>query len=168
MPSFCDVALPVPIDRVFTYALRADLLSPGVGARVLVPFRNEKMSGVVVGLHDDPPPVEAKPILAVLDEEPILSQELLELARWIAMYYIAPLGEVLRSMLPLMAEVRRVVLYRITETGRKVLFEGAELGSSRRSKKSPEEQNVEYAALNYLESGEAVRAATLRSATVGR
>jgi primosomal protein N' (replication factor Y) len=165
MPSFCDVALPVPLDRVFTYALRAELPAPVSGCRVLVPFRNEKMSGVVTRLHDQPPPVEAKAILAVLDEEPVVSDELMKLAEWISQYYIAPLGEVLRTMLPLMAEVRRQVLYRITDTGRKVLFEGAELGSSRRSRRSPEEQNIEYTALNYLESGEPVKAATLRSAT---
>ncbi len=49
---------------------------------------------------------------AVLDEEPLLSEHLLELAEWTAQYYLAPLGEVLRAMLPLMAEVRRTVYYR--------------------------------------------------------
>ncbi len=163
MPAFCDVALPVPLDRAFTYALNGEV--PGVGCRVLVPFRNEKLAGVVVRVHDDAPPVEAKPLLTILDREPIVSAELLELAQWIAQYYIAPLGEVLRTMLPLMAEVRRVVLYRITETGRQILYQGAEKGSSRRSKLSPEEQNIEYAVLNYLESGEAARVSRLRSST---
>jgi len=87
------------------------------------------------------------------------------LGEWIAQYYIAPLGEVLRTMLPLMAEVRRVVLYRITDTGRQVLYEGAEKGSSRRSKLSSEEQNIEYAVLNYLENGEPARVSRLRSST---
>ena len=108
MPLFCDVALPVPLDRAFTYALNGDV--PGIGCRVLVPFRNEKLSGVVVRVHDDAPPAEAKPLLVILDREPIISGSLLELAQWIAQYYLAPLGEVLRTMLPLMAEVRRVVL----------------------------------------------------------
>src|SRR5579885_2875938 len=163
MPAFCDVALPVPLDRAFTYALNGEVLD--VGCRVLVPFRNEKLAGVVVRVHDDAPPVEAKPLLSVLDPEPILSPQLLDLAQWIAQYYIAPLGEVLRTMLPLMAEVRRVVLYRITDTGREVLYEGAEKGSSRRSKLSPEEQNLEYAVLNYLENGEAAKISRLRAST---
>ena len=163
MPVFCDVALPVPLDRAFTYALNGEI--PGVGCRVLVPFRNEKLAGVVVRLHDDAPPVEAKALLTILDREPIVSGPLLELAQWISQYYIAPLGEVLRTMLPLMAEVRRVVLYRITDTGRQVLYQGAEKGSSRRSKLSPGEQNLEYAVLNYLESGEAARVSRLRSST---
>jgi primosomal protein N' (replication factor Y) len=71
MPQFCDVALPVPLDRIFTYALGES--HPVVGVRVLVPFRNEKLAGVVVRVHDEPPPVEAKPLLVVLDEEPVLS-----------------------------------------------------------------------------------------------
>ena len=161
MPQFCDVALPVPLDRAFTYAVGQE--SPVVGGRVLVPFRNEKMSGVVVKLHDQAPPVEAKGVLAVLDAEPVLSPQLLELASWIAQYYLAPLGEVLRSMLPLTGEVRRRVLYRITETGRQVLFAGAEKGASRRSRLSPEEQDREYAVLNALESGEAILVSRLRA-----
>jgi primosomal protein N' (replication factor Y) len=163
MPAFCDVALPVPLDRAFTYALNGEI--PDVGCRVLVPFRNEKLAGVVVRVHDDAPPVDAKPLITILDPEPILSSQLLELAQWIAQYYIAPLGEVLRTMLPLMAEVRRVVLYRITDTGREVLYQGAEKGSSRRSKLPPEEQNLEYAVLNYLENGEAAKISRLRAST---
>jgi primosomal protein N' (replication factor Y) (superfamily II helicase) len=163
MPQFCDVALPVPLDRVFTYASAGS--DPAVGVRVLVPFRNEKLAGVVVRLHDDPPPVEAKPMLSVLDEEPVLSAELMDLGRWIATYYLAPIGEVLRSMLPLTGEVRHHVLYRITDLGRQQLRSAAEQGSSRRSRLSPEEQDLEYAVLNALESGEPLRAARLRSST---
>ena len=151
MPAFCDVALPVPLDRALTYAVGP--AEPPVGARVLVPFRNEKMAGVVVRLHDEPPPVEARPILNILDEESILSPQLVDLAQWIARYYVAPIGEVFRAMLPLMSEVRRQVLYRITDLGREILFEGAEQGSSRRSRLSPEEQDTAYKILNYLESG---------------
>src|SRR5579875_1349768 len=116
MPLYCDVAVPVPLDRLFTYAVGES--APRVGARVLVPFRNEKLAGVVLRVHDEQPPVEAKPLLTVLDAEPVLSPELMELGRWIAQYYLAPVGEVLRSMLPLMGEVRRRVLFRITEIGR--------------------------------------------------
>lgn len=163
MPAFCDVALPVPLDRAFTYAVAE--VTPPVGARVLVPFRNEKLAGVVLRVHDDPPQVEIKPVLNILDEESILSPQLLELAQWIALYYIAPIGEVLRAMLPLMSEVRKQVLFRITDIGREALFDGAQEGSSRRTRRTPEEQDTEYKVLNHLEGGEAVRLSTLRSAT---
>ncbi len=163
MAAFCDVALPVPLDRVFTYATGSHV--PQVGARVLVPFRSEKLSGIVTRLHDDPPPVTARPLLMVMDEQSLLSPQLLDLARWISQYYFAPIGEVLRAMLPLMAEVRRQVLFRITDTGREALFAGAQQGSSRRSRLTAEEQDREYAVLNYLESGEPARAAAIRSRT---
>jgi primosomal protein N' (replication factor Y) len=165
MPAFCDVALPVPLDRVFTYSVNAVEAAPALGCRVIVPFRNEKMTGIVTRLHDDPPPVDAKPLIAVLDAEPLLSAELMELAAWISQYYLAPLGEVFRSMLPLMAEVKHQTLYRIADKGREVLYASASQGSSRRSRKSPEEQDIEYNVLNYLEAGEAARVSKLRSAT---
>ncbi|HVJ07744.1 MAG TPA: primosomal protein N' [Acidisarcina sp.] len=165
MPAFCDIALPVPLDRTFTYAVGEQAGVPEVGCRVVVPFRNEKMIGVVTRLHDEPPPVTAKPIQSVMDAEPVLSAELMELAQWVSRYYIAPLGEVLRTMLPLMAEVRTHVLYRMGDAGRKVLYESSQQGSSRRSRLPEEEQDTEYRVLNFLEHGEAVRIGTLRSAT---
>jgi primosomal protein N' (replication factor Y) len=165
MPLFCDVALPVPLDQTFTYAVNG--VVPVVGARVLVPFSGQRLMGVVVRVHEDAPAdgFEVKPLQQVLDDAALLPDELMELARWIAQYYVAPLGEVLRGMLPLAAEVKRHVSYRIAEAGRRVLYEGAAKGSSRRSKLTVEEQNREYAVLNYLEGGEAAKMATLRSAT---
>ncbi|HEX7158704.1 MAG TPA: DEAD/DEAH box helicase, partial [Edaphobacter sp.] len=163
--NYVDVALPVPLDQTFTYAVNG--VAPVVGARVLVPFSGQALMGVVVRVHDDAPAkdFEIKPVQQVLDDAALLPDELMELARWIAAYYVAPLGEVLRGMLPLGAEVRRHFLYRITDLGRKILYEGAQKGASRRSKLSPEEQNREYAVLNYLEAGEGAKLATLRSAT---
>jgi primosomal protein N' (replication factor Y) len=164
MAIFCDVVLPVPLDRAFTYKLK-DVDDPPVGGRVVVPFRNEKLIGIVTRLHDEAPPVEARLIEAVLDQQPILSPELMELATWMAQYYLAPLGEVLRSMLPLMAEVRRTINYRISETGQAILFDGAQQGSSRRSRRTPDEQNIEYTVLDYLSDGQPAKSATLRHAT---
>jgi primosomal protein N' (replication factor Y) (superfamily II helicase) len=164
MSSYCDVALPVPLDRVFTYSVNDQAEPPAIGCRVIVPFRNEKLTGIVTRVHDVPPPVEAKPIIALLDVEPLLASDLMELAAWISNYYIAPLGEVFRSMLPLMAEVKHHTLYRIAEKGREALFASANQGSSRRTRRSHADQDIEYNVLNYLETGEAARASRLRSA----
>jgi primosomal protein N' (replication factor Y) len=171
MPDFCDVALPVPLDRCFTYAVNEAV--PAVGARVLVPFGGQRLMGVVVRVHDDRPAdaTAIKPVQQVLDDTPLLPDELMHLAKWIAQYYVAPLGEVLRGMLPLAAEVRRHFVYRIAEAGRRVLQEGATLldgsmkGGSRRSKLSAEDQNREFATLNYLIDGNAARASAVRAAT---
>src|SRR5215468_478980 len=138
MPLFCDVALPIPLDRMFTYEVNG--VVPVVGARVLVPFSGQRLMGVVMRVHDDPPAedFEIKPVQQVLDDAALLPDELMELARWIAQYYVAPLGEVLRGMLPLGAEVKRHFVYGITDIGRRVLYEGAAKGASRRSKLSAE------------------------------
>jgi primosomal protein N' (replication factor Y) len=177
MPSYCEVALPVPLDRTFTYGVR-DGEQVQRGARVIAPFRNEKLIGVVTAVTDvAPADFEAKPIDAILDDEPLLSEHLLALAEWIAQYYLAPLGEVLRGMLPLTAEVRRTVYYRITDQGRDVLAESMDgdsanskqrrgtQGSKRRSMVSPEQQDMEHRVLERLAVGEPVKVSTLRTAT---
>ena len=168
MASFADVALPVPLDRTFTYAVNG--VEPAIGARVLVPFGGQRLMGIVMRVHDEalPEGVEAKPIQSVMDVGALLSDDALKLAAWIAQYYCAPLGEVIRGMLPLAAEVKRQFAYAIAEAGRRVLYEGAAKGSSRRSRLTPEEQDCEYAVLNYLEDGVAAKAGALRSATGAR
>jgi primosomal protein N' (replication factor Y) len=162
---YCDIALPISLDRAFTYELGD--LEAEVGARAVVPFAGQRLVGVIVGLHDTSPgeDVEVKRVERVLDEAALLPTDLMDLAKWIATYYCAPLGEVLRGMVPLTAEVRRQWTYRIADAGRRVLYDSAARGSSRRSKLSVEDQNREYAVLNYLESGAPAKAATLRSAT---
>jgi primosomal protein N' (replication factor Y) len=166
MPEFCDVALPVPLDMVFTYRVPGDA-APVVGARVLVPFRQQRMTGIVVELHDRKPSVAAKNVLSILDSTPVLDELLLRLGRWIADYYLAPIGEVFRTMLPLAAEFKRIVGYRISEEGHAALHQAGSAGSSMRSRRSPDEQAAEIRVLDYLAAGEGdlVRMGTLRSAT---
>ncbi len=133
MLLYCEVALPVPLDRTFTYAVSAGQRVQR-GTRVIAPFRNEKLIGIVMRVGATAPAeFEARALEAVLDEdEPILGEHLLALGEWIAQYYLAPLGEVLRGMLPLMAEVRRTVYYRIADMGRDVLAKWVEQGSGNR------------------------------------
>src|SRR5580704_5088501 len=173
MPEFCDVALPVPLDMVFTYHVPADS-APMVGGRVLVPFRQQRLTGIVVELHDRKPSVKTKSILNVLDTSPVLDEKLLHLGRWIADYYLAPLGEVFRTMLPLIAEFKRTIAYRISTEGRSALHRAGTSGSSARSRRTPEEEAAEFRALDYLankildtepERSALVREETLRSAT---
>ncbi|HTR39460.1 MAG TPA: primosomal protein N' [Bryobacteraceae bacterium] len=122
--KYCDISLPVPLSHGFTYRLPETLwhrVRPG--CRALVPFGSRKLTGVVLALHDTPPAEMArdgsvKEVLRLLDEEPVLDAELLALGRWIADYYCAPLGEVLRSMTPLSGEVRKTKLYSLTDAGR--------------------------------------------------
>jgi len=128
MPAFCDIALPVPLDTVFSYSI-PEGMHPVVGGRVLVPFRQQRLSGIVTELHDRKPSVKTKNILTALDATPVLDEQLLQLGQWIAGYYLAPLGEVFRTMLPLNAEFKRTIGYRITEQGHNMLYETSTGGS---------------------------------------
>jgi primosomal protein N' (replication factor Y) (superfamily II helicase) len=162
MPLFCDVALAVPLDMVFTYAIPPGM-EPVVGGRVLVPFRQQRLSGIVVELHDRPPQLKTKKVIEALDLSPVLDEHLLKLGKWIADYYLAPLGEVFRTMLPLSAEFKRAVAYRITDQGRMALHLAGMSGSPARSKRTPEQQLVEFRVLDYLAERESMREASLRS-----
>jgi primosomal protein N' (replication factor Y) len=166
MPDFCDVAVPVPLDMAFTYCV-PDGAAPVIGGRVLVPFRQQRMMGIVVDLHDRKPQITTKNILKVVDTAPVLGTLLLRLGRWIADYYLAPVGEVFRSMLPLTAEFKRVVAYRITEQGHMALHLAGMSGSSGRSQRTPEDQAVEFRVLDYLAGSdtEFIREPALRQAT---
>jgi len=168
MPLFCDVALAVPLDMVFSYSIPPGM-EPVVGGRVLVPFRQQRLSGIVVELHDRPPQINAsqvkiKKVIEALDLAPVLDEHLLKLGKWIADYYLAPLGEVFRTMLPLSAEFKRAVSYRITDQGRMALHLAGMSGSPARSKRTPEQQLIEFRVLDYLAEREGVREASLRGA----
>jgi primosomal protein N' (replication factor Y) len=163
MLQFCDVALPVPLDIVFSYRVPEDM-QPVAGGRVLVPFRQQRLSGIVVELHDRQPSVTAKNIISVLDSQPVLDRQLLDLGKWIANYYLAPLGEVLRGMLPLNAEFKRAISYHITDEGHSALYAAGISGSSARSRKTPDEELAEITVLDYLAARENTRESTLRSA----
>jgi primosomal protein N' (replication factor Y) len=164
MPEFCDVALPVPLDAVFTYRVPSGL-APVVGGRVLVPFRQQRMSGIVVELHDRETEIQTKDVISVLDAVPALDDGLLALGKWIARYYLAPIGDVFRTMLPLVAEFKRNVVYGLTNAGATALHYASTRGSSGRARLAPEEQLVEMRVLDYLVDREAVPERSLRNAT---
>jgi primosomal protein N' (replication factor Y) (superfamily II helicase) len=99
---YAEVALPVPLPEPLVYAVPPGwqgIAVPGVRARVRI--GNRRLIGIVVGRREEPPPgVAVRWLDGVLDREPVLGADLLALARFTAEYYLAPLGEVLRSMLP--------------------------------------------------------------------
>jgi primosomal protein N' (replication factor Y) len=118
--KFCNVALAVPLRTTFTYLVPEHLraaVQPGV--RVLVPFRQKSLVGVVVGLAErGPEKAKIREISKVLDVIPALTPVLIELGHWIAGYYLAPVGEVFRAMLPPVTELRVHQQIAITAAGR--------------------------------------------------
>jgi primosomal protein N' (replication factor Y) len=96
-----SVALPLGLFRTFTYeASDADAARARPGMRAVVPFRARKMLGVIVGPAESNPRITPKRVVDLPDAEPVISEELLALCRWIADYYVAPLGVVIRTALP--------------------------------------------------------------------
>ena len=101
MKKFVDVALPVAVDQIFTYLLPPGLQdSASVGMRAIVPFGRTYATGLIVDFPADSPLTSLKHIRDIVDPTPVVSDELLGLCRWIAEYYFAPLGEVLKAAIP--------------------------------------------------------------------
>ncbi|MBI3940366.1 MAG: primosomal protein N' [Acidobacteria bacterium] len=96
-----EVAVAAPVRRTFTYIFSADL-DLSIGMRVLVPFGRKLLIGYVVGfpLDTEINASRLRPVRKVLDFEPVLNPELLQLGFWLSHYYLASPGEVFRSMLP--------------------------------------------------------------------
>jgi primosomal protein N' (replication factor Y) len=100
---FADLILPVPVPRLFTYRVPRDMAEMiKVGARVIVQFgKNRVITAVVAHIHSNPPSVyQAKYILELLDDEPIVTKKQLELFKWVSEYYLCNIGEVLNVALP--------------------------------------------------------------------
>jgi len=101
LAKFAEIAVPVPVFQLYTYEIPESFQSKIVpGSRVLVPLGKRKMTGYVITTKDECPRSDLKPIHDLLDQSPVISDELIRLAQWISEYYICPLGEVIRAMLP--------------------------------------------------------------------
>src|SRR5271154_1024640 len=120
IPRYCEVALPVPLRSTFTYAVPESFREEDlVGRRVLVPFRNRAMVGVGLSVSETAPAVaRVKEISELLDPVPALPAKLIELGHWISRYYLAPIGETFRAMLPPEIELRHDREYWLTDAGR--------------------------------------------------
>jgi primosomal protein N' (replication factor Y) len=116
------------IRNTLTYEV-PDSFTVQPGQRVQVPLATRKATGIVLRLGSTlPPGIKARTILRLMDPEPVLTPELLELGLWIADYYVAPIGEVFRAMLPLRSDTRRARLVRLTDLGQSKLREIAAAG----------------------------------------
>lgn len=102
-PQFVRVAVPVPNLDLLTYAVPEGTAAPALGARVVVPLGARSVTGIVVELMREasmPDGKGIKPLKSVLDTEPFIPSEVVELARWTADYYAAGPGEAITAVLP--------------------------------------------------------------------
>ena len=99
--TYIDVAVALPVYNTYTYAV-PESLSPfaAVGKRVLVPFRRRRVTGYILDISGKTDLKEIKLILDVLDDEPLFSSSMIPFFRWIADYYIHPIGDVIKCALP--------------------------------------------------------------------
>jgi primosomal protein N' (replication factor Y) len=105
--AFAEVYFPLPLRHGYTYRIPEPLRDNAqIGCRVLVPLGPRRVTGFLVNLTETTHRDGLKEILEVLDPEPIFSRELLELAQWLAEYYLCSLGEALRVFLPPAMEKR--------------------------------------------------------------
>jgi primosomal protein N' (replication factor Y) len=125
LPQYAEVAVPLRVNRTFTYRLPLALQEDArLGSRLLVPFGRKRITGYIVALLNALDPAadltdaDIKDAEELLDAEPLLTPEILEITRWVAEYYAAPWGEVLKAALPagLNATVEQVLT--ITTEGR--------------------------------------------------
>jgi primosomal protein N' (replication factor Y) len=124
---YCEVAVPVPLRRTFVYAVPEALREAVMpGSRVLVPFGRKMLVGVVLRMAEEAPRhIPIKNVQRTLDALPALPEKLVELGEWVAKYYVAPVGEVFRAMLPPVVEVRAVRHVVLTAAGRGALASGS-------------------------------------------
>jgi primosomal protein N' (replication factor Y) len=107
LPEFAEIALPLPLRQTFTYRLPFGIREQAaVGARVLVPFGKRNLTGYIVDLHEkldadlDIDESSVREVIEILDREPLLTPEILNLTKWTADYYASSWGEILKASLP--------------------------------------------------------------------
>ena len=99
---YVDVILPLPLEGTFTYSVPEPMVAQvRMGVRVLVPLgRSKTYTVMAVRLHSEKPEFETRPIIQVIDAEPVLIEQQLHLWQWISTYYMSPIGDVFKAALP--------------------------------------------------------------------
>jgi primosomal protein N' (replication factor Y) (superfamily II helicase) len=130
--KFVRIIVPAPLKDPLIYSVPESLEGQiAVGIRVLIPLQKRTVTGIVLGFVAETPMAQTKPVIALLDRQPILDHHLLKLAHWISRYYLTSLGEVVAAMMPPNSRRqshRTVILMRTEpamtdELGKKVLRE---------------------------------------------
>ncbi len=124
-PRFVEVALPVPVRQTFTYRIPTgvgDLIK--IGTRVTVPFGKRRLTGYAVSLSrdfDESLKIEEsklKNVIELLDDEPLLTEEIIQLTKWTSNYYLSSWGEVLKASLPAGINATIEEIVKITPLGK--------------------------------------------------
>lgn len=113
---FANIALDTPLDQTFTYSIPDYLINDvKIGSRVLVPFGNRTLTGFVLSISDKSDVSNIKQVHSVLDIEPFLSAEMLNFSKWVADYYLAPIGEVVSLFIPKNISIQSEINYKLSD-----------------------------------------------------
>ncbi|NOY70743.1 MAG: primosomal protein N' [Deltaproteobacteria bacterium] len=119
-----EVAVPVPVFNTYTYGVPKDLADDVVpGVRVLIPFGKRKLAGYVLGSQTVKPAVRIMDILEVIDPCPLFPDTMVPFFRWMARYYIHPIGEVISEALPSGINPAEMTEFTCNDSGREVCEE---------------------------------------------
>ena len=117
-----EVAVALPVYRTFTYSVPEAFSGfTARGKRVLAPFGGRRVTGYVFGQGRSPDDKEIKPILDILDDQPLFTADMIPFFQWIADYYKYPIGEVVKNALPGGLNVNEYTSFTITPMGREAL-----------------------------------------------
>lgn len=119
---YLDIALNLPVNSTFTYKAGINTIdSVEKGKRVLVNFGNKSTTGIIIDIFSETSLKKVKEIISVLDEERLLTDELIDFCKWISDYYISPIGESMFSSVPSKINITSDNFYFLTDNYRDAL-----------------------------------------------
>ncbi|MCG8637784.1 MAG: primosomal protein N' [Desulfobacterales bacterium] len=123
--DYIDVSVTLPLNQTFVYKIPGELRADACpGMRVLVPFGRRRVTGYILGEQESCGPYKAKKVISLLDDHPLFPETDIRFFRWVAEYYIHPLGETIKTALPTGLERQDVSCVFVTEEGQKALAKG--------------------------------------------
>ncbi|MEW6375228.1 MAG: hypothetical protein AB1502_05485, partial [Thermodesulfobacteriota bacterium] len=128
MKEIVEVAVGLPVSKTFYYRIPERMKdSLKIGMRVLVPFKGRKVTGFIIDLLEHPPKEAEEKLREVedlLDEAPLIDPQMLRFYRWIADYYLYPMGEVIKTGLPPGLQLKSELILSLTQDGMENLSQG--------------------------------------------
>lgn len=116
--QYIEVAVAIPVSHTFTYKVPEHLENSSLtGMRALVPFGRRRLTGYILGRRDNSSGYNPKLILDLLDDIPLFPSSMVPFFHWIASYYIHPIGDVIRTALPVGLDSHDVSIVNVTEKG---------------------------------------------------
>lgn len=123
---FAEIIVFSSLEKTLHYLIPRELRNRAKpGMRVIVPLGRRESLGLILKIGESLPQalerITVRPVLSIIDQAPIVPNDLLRICQWISTYYFYPLGEVLRSALPSGIQSRAAVYYRLTDAGKKAI-----------------------------------------------